>query len=678
MTGGIGINDSKVSGKLYFQRNIMKRIEELYNFFMMMFVSSLFRLNPVYGGALYISGLVWINYTYVFNPDFSKIKKARKPVALAAIVISLAASVYLSVVYPIRFYDPGVVFILVGAFTVLIRPGIDRMIKQNFNRLIAYIIITAAFSIALIVFAPSETHIPVTVAMLISCLVSYFRNKRYQGIAGIGTIDEITAARKARNIHSYRIYTNTVVLVTAAIHIMVMMYVGFMRYVTTTNLVGNILNTYVTSVLAVVVIFATVVFLQKKVKLEHYEKTLIFVIAAVSWIVAALNIYDSGIDLGNLTTYINIILFIMSMSFVILVLAAMQDDFKGVLSLGGSKADDRHVSIQIEVLHRQSMFVAYFTVLIMLITLCIDPVHQQGEISDPGRYTQLVSFYMLVVPVLFILIGILFSIRQPLTRKYIEKLKLFREHLKRNQKSPDLEKQLITVLVKKYKARFGIKVIAFILYPIMKHTVEGKQNVRDINPAVFVCNHKKIYGPVVANLYIPYVCRPWIISGMVHKEEIYDHLINGYNMKKSKLPRFIKKAYCRMVSPLFLWAMNSVEPIPVYRNKGRDILKTIEMTVDAMKQEDNILLFPEDQTKTEGFEDKPGDFFMGFAHIGKAYFRETGKKITFYPVYADSEKRVIYIGKGITYDNTASQRVERDRIVEYLKHKMDDMAAGNT
>ena len=39
-----------------------------------------------------------------------------------------------------------------------------------------------------------------------------------------------------------------------------------------------------------------------------------------------------------------------------------------------------------------------------------------------------------------------------------------------------------------------------------------------------------------------------------------------------------------------------------------------------------------------------------------------------------SEKKIIFMGKGIQYDNTNNSAVERDRIVDYLKQAMDNMA----
>ena len=639
-----------------------------------MFVSRLFLLNPVYGGALYVTGLVWINYNSIFGIEFKSLDRKQKTIAFFLIPIIFLITVYLAIVYPIRFFNINIVFILAATVVVLLRTVVDRIVRTNIYRLLFYIALVIIYVPLVLIFSNGESLTAIPFGLVIGCFITYGKNifKDYNNREKDSM--EQPPVRKARNVNSYRLYANTVIVMTAALQIMVMMYVSYMRYVTKASLLGNLLNTYLITITAIIVLIAIAAFLQKKIRLEHYEKTLIFVIAAICWVVAGINIFSSGAALSSLSTYINIVVFIMGISFVFLILTAMQEDFKGIFSLDTANRGNRTVSRQMQLLDKQSIFVAYFTVMIMLTTLCVNSSHQSDVITNPGIYTRVVTFYMLVAPAAFVILGIIFSIRQPLSRKYSIKLRQFMENLKINKKNPHVEKQLIDVLVKKYKNHFGIKIVIMVLSALMKHTVEGEENIKDKNPAIFVCNHKEIYGPLVANLFIPFICRPWIINGMVDKHKIHDHLKNGFVKRGSKMPQFIIKLYYLTMSPILIWTMNSIEPIPVYRGEGRDIIKTINLTVEAMEQEDNVLIFPEDASKTDGYMKKPGEFFTGFAHIGKAYYKKTGKNITFYPMYADSEKKIIFMGSGIQYDNANNSADERDRIVNYLKEAMDNMA----
>ncbi|MFO7611867.1 MAG: hypothetical protein R6W99_05190 [Clostridia bacterium] len=667
------MKNKNISNGRYYQANLVRRIEDLYNFFFLMYISRLFLLNPVYGGALFTSGLVWTNYHVIYGRRFGLLEKGGKILSILIAGAAAASTGYLLFIYPFRFRSRGIAFIMAAALIILLRPAVDKFIRTARVRLVLYTAMIVALIPFIVVFADEATHVLIPAGLLVGCIIAYVRN-----LIDDGTSDDLPEPGAARGvrINSYRLYANTVVVTTASLQIMIMMYVSYMRYVTKPDFLGNILNTYVISLLALVLVMAIVAFLQKKVRLQQYEKTLIFVIAAICWITAVLDIFNSGTDLTRLSSYISIVIIIMGISFVIMILAAMQEDFNGIFSLDRNQLEKRTMGGQMKLLDRQAGLVAYFTVLMMLTSLCLNPAHQSGEIDNPGVFTGLVKFYMLVVPAIFLFLGVLYSIRQPLSRKYSAKLKNFVEGLVSNKKNPELEKQLVDVLVRKHSNSFGIKIIAFILYPLLKHSVEGVENVRGKDPAVFVCNHKEIYGPVVTNLYMPFICRPWIINGMVERDKIYDHLINGYNMKNSRLPASLKKAYCRFLTPIMHWAMNSVEPIPVFKDEGKDIIKTISLTVEALEQEDNILLFPEDNSRTDGYTDKPGEFFTGFAHIGKAYYKKTGKAVSFYPVYADSERKTLFIGRGIEYDKRNTPLDEKSRIVSHLKESMDRMAMG--
>ncbi len=663
---------NEIGKSVYFKFNMMKRVEDLYHFFFLMLVSHLLLINPIYGGAVYVTGLVWIGYSEIYFKRWGFLEAGGKVIAVVFPGITLAVSAYLVIIYPFLFNGEGIFIILAATAVVLLKPAVDRIVKPNIYRLLSYFMLIFLFMPFVVSATPPKVHLTVPAGLLIGSIITYAKNIYGERLKSIRR--EPVHEPAAKKINSYRLYANTVVFATAALQIMIMMYVSYMRYATEPDLVSNIFDTLLTVFLMIIILGAIISFLQKRVKFQHYEKTLIFVIAAAGWVIAGMNIYNAGFKAEGLGNYVNVMMIILGASFVFFILTVMRDDFKGVLRLADEKIKESAVESRMRLMDGQSVFIAYFTVMLMLASLCIDPRHQTAVIGNPGIFDQLVVFYMLVVPALFLIMGIIYSIRQPLTKKYSEKLKRFRESIARGRKNPHLEKQLITVLVKKYKTRFGIKVIAFLLYPIFRHKVEGKENVVEKDPAVFVCNHKEIYGPVVTHLYLPYICRPWIISGMVERKLIYDHLQNGYNVRNAKIPLFLKKIYCKAAGPVLIWAMNSVEPIPVYRESGRGVVETMKLTVEALEQEDNILLFPENNIKTGGYKELPGEFFTGFAHIGKEYLKKTGLDITFYPMYADSKKRIIFIGEGVKYDRNNHPAKEKERIAGYLKQKMDELA----
>lgn len=286
---------------------------------------------------------------------------------------------------------------------------------------------------------------------------------------------------------------------------------------------------------------------------------------------------------------------------------------------------------------------------------------------------------VLVVPALLLVLGAMLSVLKfPLTKRYLKKLQRFLQLQKDGEENTPMKQQLETVVIRRHKRRYGIKLLMFFLRPFYYHKLRGRENV----PAgadgrlVFVCNHGELYGPVVTNLYIPFSFRPWTISDMMdNRENVADYCYKYTFSRQKWLPEKLKMPLSRLMAPLSIWTMRSIESIPVYRHKPRELMSTFRLSVEAMQAEDNLLIFPENPDAPS--QDKPGylrrgigEFFTGFAMLAPLYFNKTGKKAIFVPVYASREKRIISFGKGVEYDPGNQPTEEKMRIVQELRAAM--------
>ncbi len=61
----------------------------------------------------------------------------------------------------------------------------------------------------------------------------------------------------------------------------------------------------------------------------------------------------------------------------------------------------------------------------------------------------------------------------------------------------------------------------------------------------------------------------------------------------------------------------------------------------------------------------------GFVNIGKMYYRRTGKRLNFYPMYVCKETRRISVGMPIAYDPDLDPQEQREKIVAYLCDGID-------
>ncbi len=288
--------------------------------------------------------------------------------------------------------------------------------------------------------------------------------------------------------------------------------------------------------------------------------------------------------------------------------------------------------------------------------------------------------WMIVPPLLLLAIAIVCVLRFPMNNRHFAKLARWLTLKEEGGSNPALREQLENVVVKRHKNRFGVKIIIALLRPLYYHKVVGKENLRGLEDGtmVLVCNHGELYGPVVANLYIPVAFRPWAIAEMMNREVIIEHMYQGTMMRQKWLPESWKRPLLRMITPLLLWVFDSLEAIPVYRNDPRKLIGTFRETIDAMQAGDNILLFPENDTGhavgERGYASEGvGRLFTGFAMIAPLYYAKTKKKAIFIPVYASRKTRTVRIGQGIEYQPDNGANDEKLRIVDGLLAQMQAM-----
>lgn len=302
------------------------------------------------------------------------------------------------------------------------------------------------------------------------------------------------------------------------------------------------------------------------------------------------------------------------------------------------------------------------------------------EIYTIENLPRILQVSMMQIPVIYMLVAIVFALRQPLDARNREKLMLYIERHSRDER---IRESLNKLLVKKYMTRFGVKVICTLARPFLHLKVSGMENLRKNEyPSIFVCNHGFIYGPVAAVIYLPTYFRPWIHDVMLDRQLCAKEISYSFKGFLRFTGQRIGGTIIRWATRPVCWALNSFNPIPVARGSSHDVMSTFELSMDALKDGDNILIFPEHPSKRtkSGGEDADADpsglrnFYTGFAHIGKMYHDETGKSLAFYPLYSDSEKRLFKIGEPILYDPALSPRDSKRQIASALYERMQGLS----
>ena len=317
--------------------------------------------------------------------------------------------------------------------------------------------------------------------------------------------------------------------------------------------------------------------------------------------------------------------------------------------------------------------------LVMLTALCF----ATGK-NLPRDIDQLAASFqpLMVLPAMLAVLGALLgALKFPLSSRHMEKLSRFLRLKDAGGDNPALRRQLESVVVQRRSQPFFMRAVMALLRPFYRHELKGVENiVPDAdNPIVFLCNHGELYGPIVCMLYIPVPIRPWSISEMVVDKDEVAAYVYKYTISRQKwLPERLKWPIANLIGPLSVWAMEQLESIPVYRNKLRELMKTFNLSVEAMEAGDNLLIFPENPDGVEqgkGYERAGvGEMFRGFAMLAPIYYNKTGKKCRFLPMFAHKGARTLSFGTAVEYNPDAHPTEERDRIVDEVLAQMQQMA----
>lgn len=622
--------------------------------------------NPVFGAAFYLFMAIWVLYIRL-NFHSIGLKRPVRLIVTGLFVLGISMGCILIFIYPVVMRSLKSllvisVILLVFARDVVLSFISGKRVARKREKVLLVVMIHLVFTAVCIYLCGSS--IPVFFAVLIPIL--YFAG----GLLNMAGQNEVyhpsksypAYAKLKKDVASYAVYTNMALYSYIALYLGIMMYICYMCF-----LPGQInLSIYGIIVAWVMLLYGAVFLFYRLLKDKKSGLRLgVFITGAVAFIVSLVMLFRTE---SLLLTVLWSLLWAFGLSAMYTVMARLNEDFKLVARLMEEELEDRKLRENTAVLRTTAFFVSG------IIMLCILGIWSFWIPSYAGsQIPKLFRSLMTALPMLFMLISIGFALRQPLDEKNHQRLEVYGQ---RKQVDGQEVNRLKTLVIKKYSVRFGVKILMGLIRPFFRHQVIGRENIdTDSFPSIFVCNHGEVYGPIAAVMYLPVYFRPWIDDRMLDKELIEKHMVGG---SLGRLPVGAKwqKRIAHFISAPVRWALSSFEPIPVKRSDLSQIMQTMNQTVNAMLEGDNVLLFPEDPKATEEGKyetSSVGEFFTGFAHMGKLYYRKTGKSVKFYPVYASKKNRTFEIGRPICYDPSGNQTQEKKRIARELHHRMLDL-----
>ena len=213
------------------------------------------------------------------------------------------------------------------------------------------------------------------------------------------------------------------------------------------------------------------------------------------------------------------------------------------------------------------------------------------------------------------------------------------------------------------------KIILFIVrlvFPKMK--VVGKENIPD-GPYIAVGNHAKMNGPIASELYFPGARAIWTNREMMHVKEVPNYAYKDFWGDKPWFTKWFFRIASYIIAPFASCIFNNAHCIAV--NHDRRIIQTFRDTMDALEEGKGVIIFPE---HNEEYNNIVWQFAEGFVDVAKMYYKKTGKKIKFLPMYTAPALKTMYIGKPLEFDPEKPFEEERTHICHEMMDRITDIA----
>lgn len=674
-------------GTAYKSKNIAwanifyNKIIDALQLYIAMSISASLLDNALIGGAICLLGQIIVVFIRLFNKENSILLPGNIHVYGILLFVGVTVlNIALVIIYPSTANSMYFEIFILCIALLLLRQVLTFIINnylnfRRFPKIVLLLMMQALFviSIALLLYRYLATDSFVNIVTMLSATSIAMLAYR-EGIKTHNKQAHKIKGDKLIRISSYRLYNRMAANTIAALNISLITYICYMQL----EADNNVISVFWNLIIWLIMVFgATAVFYQflKRNGYTRYDKPSVFLFGAILISLAIAGSFKgwfTGVRfiIGNL-------MWGAGLACMLAIIISMNANIRAVLEFNMPEEDISGYEINTNAIIEWNLSLFTFLLVVLLCFMTFLTERDFYYIRNEPFVAQLFK-WILTLPPILILIALIDALRQPLDRDYEKKLAKYQSQQQKGIVNPDFEARLQLKLVKQTRIIIP-RILIALLKPLMPSKVIGTNNVKEDDvPIIFVCNHLVVYGPIIANLHLPFYFRSWIISGMLSKDNIAKQLIGGINEVLKWVPEFMRDKLPRILAPFILYVLTSLDPIPVFRGNMRDVLSTLRLTVEAMEYGDNILIFPENpeaDNQDEHYKlDGISPFFQGFATIGSDYFKRTGNCTTFYPVYVDKTEKTIEIGEGITFEPSNKRNIEKQRIVDYLYAWMSEQS----
>ena len=193
------------------------------------------------------------------------------------------------------------------------------------------------------------------------------------------------------------------------------------------------------------------------------------------------------------------------------------------------------------------------------------------------------------------------------------------------------------------------------------------------NGGVILSNHEGTDAPMSLEIYCDAPLRMWgaheMNSGLV---KMYKYQTKVYYHEKKHWNLHLARLFCLIASPLTNLFYKGLNLISTY--KDARFTKTIKESIEAIRNGENIVIFPEDSAN--GYLAELEGFYAGFVVLGEVCLRRGIDLPIFVSYFRKSDKTYI-IDKPVMFSELVKDGATKEEIADKLRLRCNELGKMN-
>lgn len=189
------------------------------------------------------------------------------------------------------------------------------------------------------------------------------------------------------------------------------------------------------------------------------------------------------------------------------------------------------------------------------------------------------------------------------------------------------------------------------------------------NGGIILSNHEGTDAPMSLEMYCDKPVRMWgaheMNSGLI---KMYKYQTRVYYHEKKHWNLHLARLFCLLASPLTNLFYKGLNLISTYRD-GR-FIKTLHESIDALKNGENVVIFPEDSSK--GYLEELEGFYKGFTALCELC-QKRGMNVSIYVTYFKKKDRIYVVDAPVSYAELTKNGESKDQVADRLLKRCNEL-----